>query len=110
MIGSDTMSFIRWHLIEHSRIRHLDKAPLTRERLRRTSSPSAVQPCHPLCGECSGWVKTGLKSLYPEEMQKITLDVDAETVAFFKEQAKRHGTKYQRMMREVLKGYAKRHA
>jgi len=43
-------------------------------------------------------------------MQKITLEVDAETVGFFKEQAKRHGTKYQRMMREVLKGYAKRHA
>jgi predicted DNA binding CopG/RHH family protein len=51
------------------------------------------------------------EKLFPkEEMQKITLDVDAETVGFFKEQAKRHGAKYQRMMREVLKGYAKRHA
>lgn len=51
------------------------------------------------------------EKLFPkEEVQKITLDVDSETVAFFKEQAKRHGAKYQRMIREVLKGYAKRHA
>ena len=44
-----------------------------------------------------------------EEAVKITLSVDAETLQFFKAVAKGTGTKYQRMMREVLKGYAKRY-
>jgi len=34
------------------------------------------------------------------------LAVDEETVRFFKASAKTHGTKYQKMMREVLKTYA----
>ena len=45
-----------------------------------------------------------------EEALKITLSIDSETVNFFKKVAKKNGTKYQRMMREVLKGYAKRYA
>lgn len=45
-----------------------------------------------------------------EEAQKITLSIDSETVDFFKKVAKKNGTKYQRMMREVLKGYAKKYA
>ena len=45
-----------------------------------------------------------------EEALKITLSIDSETVDFFKKVAKKNGTKYQRMMREVLKGYAKRYA
>jgi predicted DNA binding CopG/RHH family protein len=45
-----------------------------------------------------------------EEALKITLSIDSETVAFFKEMAEKNGTKYQRMMREVLKGYARRYA
>lgn len=45
-----------------------------------------------------------------EDAIKITLTIDSDTVDFFKEVAKECGTKYQRMMREVLKGYAKRYA
>lgn len=45
-----------------------------------------------------------------EEALKITLSIDGETVDFFKKVAKKNGTKYQRMMREVLKGYAKKYA
>ncbi len=45
-----------------------------------------------------------------EEAMKITLSIDEETVDFFKKVAKKNGTKYQRMMREVLKGYAKKYA
>ena len=45
-----------------------------------------------------------------EEALKITLSIDCETVDFFKKVAKKNGTKYQRMMREVLKGYAKKYA
>lgn len=49
--------------------------------------------------------------LLPKENPvKITLTIDNETVEFFKEFAKKNGTKYQRMMREVLKGYARKYA
>ena len=44
-----------------------------------------------------------------EEVIKITLTVDIDTIEIFKEMAGKHGTKYQRMMREVLKGYAKKY-
>ncbi len=44
-----------------------------------------------------------------EEITKITLTVDVHTIEIFKEMADEHGTKYQRMMREVLKGYAKKY-
>lgn len=43
-----------------------------------------------------------------DEVAKITLTVDVDTIEFFKEMADNYGTKYQRMMREVLKGYAKK--
>ena len=48
----------------------------------------------------------------PSEMAKArtkiitTMALDAETIAFFKREAKKRGTKYQRMMRECLKRYA----
>jgi predicted DNA binding CopG/RHH family protein len=46
----------------------------------------------------------------PSELAKaktlITMNVDAETMEFFKREAKKKGGKYQRMMREVLKRYA----
>ena len=46
------------------------------------------------------------KLVQKEHITKITLAVDEETVRFFKASAKTHGTKYQKMMREVLKTYA----
>ena len=47
--------------------------------------------------------------LQHEEVTKITLSIDTQTIAFFKTFAEKNGTKYQRMMREVLKGYARRY-
>jgi len=44
-----------------------------------------------------------------EEKQKITLVLDLNTVRFFKSQARRNKVKYQRMMREVLRGYARKY-
>lgn len=44
-----------------------------------------------------------------EDMVKITLSVDEATVQFFKLVAKTSKTKYQKMMREVLKRYAAQH-
>lgn len=50
------------------------------------------------------------EELFPKsELQKITIVVDKDTIRFFKKTASRHHQKYQRMMREVLKGYAKRY-
>ena len=44
-----------------------------------------------------------------EETVKVTLSVDKGTLIFFRSAAKDTGTKYQRMMREVLKGYASKY-
>lgn len=43
------------------------------------------------------------------ESQKITIVVDKETIKFFKKTASIYHQKYQRMMREVLRGYAKKY-
>ena len=47
----------------------------------------------------------------PHELAKAktvitTIGLDAETIAYFKREAKKRGRKYQKMMREVLKRYA----
>ena len=47
----------------------------------------------------------------PEEIAKmmknakVTIILDEDTVDFFKKTAKKHGTKYQKMIREILKTY-----
>jgi hypothetical protein len=46
----------------------------------------------------------------PEYFQKITLRLDRPSIDFYKASAKRHGLKYQRLMREVLKRYALQHS
>ncbi len=52
------------------------------------------------------FLPTPAKLLPKESLTKITLTVDDDTVYFFKSEAKSLGTKYQKMMREVLKTYA----
>jgi predicted DNA binding CopG/RHH family protein len=47
---------------------------------------------------------------FKEETVKVTLSLSTSSVAFFKEQAKRHGTAYQPMIRKLLDAYAMRHA
>jgi predicted DNA binding CopG/RHH family protein len=41
-----------------------------------------------------------------EENVKITISLKKSSVAFFKEQAKKHKTSYQKMIREVVDWYA----
>lgn len=36
---------------------------------------------------------------------RITIELDAESIKFFQEEAKKHNTKYQRMIRDVLARY-----
>lgn len=49
------------------------------------------------------------KLIPKEETIKITLAVDSKTLRFFKSSASRTGQKYQRIMREVLKSYARKY-
>ena len=42
----------------------------------------------------------------PGQVVKITISLDQESLLFFKKTAEKLGTKYQRMIREVLKRYA----
>ena len=45
-----------------------------------------------------------------EEVVKITLAISKSSISFFKEQAKEHQTKYQKMIRSVVDGYADRYS
>lgn len=45
-----------------------------------------------------------------DDMVKITISLDASSLAFFKSMATKIGAKYQRMMREVLRNYARHYA
>ena len=44
-----------------------------------------------------------------EETIKITVAIDSKTLKFFKDYANKSGLKYQRIIREVLKGYARKY-
>ena len=44
-----------------------------------------------------------------DNLVKITLSLDRQSLEFFKQMADKLGSKYQRMMREVLRGYAQRY-
>ena len=43
----------------------------------------------------------------PEETIKVTLSLTKSSLNFFKRQAKKHKTKYQKMIRELIDKYAK---
>ena len=44
-----------------------------------------------------------------EEGVKITIALSKRSVEFFKREAERHGTQYQRMIRRLLDAYAQHH-
>ncbi|MGE0582615.1 MAG: CopG family transcriptional regulator [Steroidobacteraceae bacterium] len=41
-----------------------------------------------------------------EEVEKVTIALSKRSVDFFRDEAKRHGTQYQRMIRALLDRYA----
>jgi predicted DNA binding CopG/RHH family protein len=47
---------------------------------------------------------------FRDESVKITISLSRRSVTFFKEQAKGHGTQYQRMIRRLLDAYVDSHA
>lgn len=49
------------------------------------------------------------KLFLTESKLKITFEIEKETLEFFKKYAGKSGQKYQRLIREVLKSYAKRY-
>ncbi len=44
--------------------------------------------------------------IFKEDMEKVTIMLTGRSVDFFRAEAKKHGTQYQRMIREVLDRYA----
>ena len=48
--------------------------------------------------------------VFPKRSVKVTLYLSEPSVAFFKRSARRHHTKYQRMIRELVDRYAAMHA
>jgi hypothetical protein len=47
---------------------------------------------------------------FRDEGVKITIALSRRSVTFFKREAERHGTQYQRMIRRLLDLYAERHS
>lgn len=48
--------------------------------------------------------------VFREEGIKVTLALSKRSVEFFKQEAAKHNTQYQRMIRRLLDAYAERHA
>ncbi|MDD5347016.1 MAG: CopG family transcriptional regulator [Candidatus Omnitrophica bacterium] len=49
------------------------------------------------------------KLIFPKDTVKVTIYLDRLSVDFFKQKAKKHRGKYQRMIREVLDRYVQRY-
>ena len=47
--------------------------------------------------------------VFKEENVKVTLELSRRSVEFFKREAKKHHTQYQKMIRRLLDLYAERH-
>jgi hypothetical protein len=47
---------------------------------------------------------------FSEETVKVTITLSRESVEFFKSEAKKHNTQYQRMIRRLLDAYTKSHS
>ncbi len=45
-----------------------------------------------------------------EDTEKVTIALSKRSVAFFRAEARRHGTQYQRMIRALLDRYASAHS
>jgi predicted DNA binding CopG/RHH family protein len=50
------------------------------------------------------------KLAVPERTTKVTLRLSESSIAFFKDQAKKHHTKYQKMMRSLLDQYVEKYS
>ncbi len=48
------------------------------------------------------------KLVFPEDTVKVTLSLTKSSIDFFKREAHKHHTKYQKMIREVVDRYARK--
>jgi hypothetical protein len=48
--------------------------------------------------------------VFREEGVKVTIALSKRSIEFFKDQARKHKTQYQRMIRRLLDAYAERHS
>lgn len=49
------------------------------------------------------------KLVFKEDQVKVTISLNKSSVEFFKKQAKKHRTQYQKMIRTLLDSYTMRH-
>ena len=47
--------------------------------------------------------------VFPDQTAKVTISLSKASIAFFKQEAAKHHTKYQKMIRELLDKYAALH-
>ncbi len=48
--------------------------------------------------------------VFKEENTKVTIALSRRSIDFFKREAKKHGTQYQKMIRNLLDSYAEKHS
>lgn len=75
---------------------------------RKTSKPYSDLPVGEL-KQVEDFLPAPEQLLPRDHTIKVTVALDEQTVRFFKSVAKKMGFKYQRMIREVLKNYAKKY-
>lgn len=61
-----------------------------------------------LLREIQDFLPSPEKLVATDEMVKVTIALDRGSLNFFKKKAEHLGTKYQKMIREVIRGYAAR--
>jgi hypothetical protein len=66
----------------------------------RRCAPGGERGRYPFYGD-DDTIPLGLKN----EQTKVTISLSSESVAFFKEAAKKHPTQYQKMIRQLLDEY-----
>lgn len=73
------------------------------EKIRYTDEPMGRMEIVP------DFLPSPAELAFRDEGVKVTLALSRKSVAFFKSQATKHGTQYQRMIRRLLDRYAEAH-
>ncbi|MDR2162927.1 MAG: BrnA antitoxin family protein [Clostridiales Family XIII bacterium] len=75
-------------------------------KVNYTDAPSDIDEA--LDAAIANDIKLKLSDLSPKPKQRVNIMLDRDVVLYFKEQAKKHGGRYQTMINGVLAAYAKR--
>lgn len=76
--------------------------------IKRKSSRDPDMPIGKLT-EVKNFLPPPDQLVFPDETVKVTLSLTKSSLEFFKRQAARHNTKYQKMIRELVDRYAEKY-